>query len=383
LGARTSADGRLRGTLAYYGAHTGRWSARGAQLQNFPRATELDAPAALSVGASYVARAAGLGDGDEEPDTPEITAIRGQLRSCVRASRGSYLASADFAQIEARGLLWLACDEEGLRPYREGADPYKPAAARIYACASGDVTREQRQTGKLSVLACSYGGGAGALRRIAGKQRIDLASLRGVTPQEIVEGFRDAYPLLAGARTGAFFEAEEGDEGYEAGVEPIAERRGGLWRELRRAFVAAAAGSLGSVPAGRGAYRYDAGDVVLTLPSGRHLRYRDVRQEPDPRDPKRRRWTFAAPGRGRVGVWHGLLAENLCQATCRDLLAEALLRVDAAGYEIVLHVHDEIVCEVPRERDLEQLLTLVRVVPTWAVGWPIDVSGAVGVAWSK
>lgn len=391
---RVCADGRLRHVLAYYGAHTGRWAGRGVQPQNLPRCPEgLDGAvvaeallarpcseaggspaevAALRAVVEEAARAATAAGSDLSP----ADALGALLRSAFVAADGRTLLAVDFASVEARGLLWLAGDEAGLDVYRAGQDPYKVAASAIYGAPYDEITKAQRAAGKVSVLGAGFGGGSEAIARFAVAQGIDLAAA-GTTPEVVVEGWRDSRPLVAGRRSGRW-QTPEGRW--------ITQRQGGLWRDTYAAAVAVARGEVAEAYAGRCLWSRRGADLLCRLPSGRALRYREAYMErlPSRWDPSRleERLTFRRP-HGRAQTYGGRAVENMVQATCRDLLAQAMLRLDAAGYEIVLHVHDEVVVELPDPGARAEVEAIVSEVPPWARGFPLAVSGALGRRYAK
>ena len=379
LAARSGpGDARYRGWSAYGGAHTGRWVGRGSQLQNFPRPREiegrpLDVEEVLRDLGSIGETAAGLG-------LTVAETIAAVLRAVVAAPAGEVLVTIDWKSIEARGLLWIADDDAGLQVYRDGRDPYKIQAAAMFGVPYGMVTGTQRQAGKIGVLACGYQGGPGAVERIAGKSRISLAAV-GLDAQTIVDGWRDANAPVAGRRTGKTLDRDDGP--------PIVLRTGGLWKALDRAAKIAAIAGGGSVVAGRCEFRREGRHLVVELPSGRPLVYRDVAVEPTmSKLSGKARMTvcYTSPHGVRVALYGGLLAENVTQAICRDLLAESLVRFERAGLPVVLHVHDEIVCQVERERGesaLREMQALAEEPPLWAAGLPLATSGAVGARWGK
>jgi DNA polymerase len=346
----THADGRVRGALAYYGAHTGRWAGRGTQPQNWPK----------DEGAS---------------DTPEsatdLDSLRPHLRRCVKGP----LCAVDLSQIEARGLLWCAGDTDTLALYAAGDyDPYIPAAASIFKVPESEVTRAARAAGKVTVLACGYGGGYGAVEKMCRQKRVDPESM-GTSVQAMVEGWRDQNPLVAGVRTGRQWEDPEGVK------PPVEIRKGGLWRACRYAFEAVASGREAErhVAGGKARYLSHPDGVLLELPSQRPILYRGVRERPKADDPESMEWCYQHP-KGERTIWHGILVENLVQAMCRDLLAQAMLRLDDAGFKIVLHVHDEVLVETD---DLDEVTRIMEVVPPWAEGLPIAATGSYGSRWSK
>jgi DNA polymerase len=347
---RTSPDGRMRDTHQYYGAHTGRWSGRGMQLQNLPR------PAGVyeSWTADDLDRAADrvCGGGDATP--AEIDLL---LRACLSASPGKTLVVCDYSGVEARALAWMAQDEVSLDVFASGRDPYKSAACDVYGVAYDDVTKAQRQIGKIAVLALGYQGGEGAFERFASGYGIDTSAL-------------DVPAIIAAWRSA-----------HAASVS--------FWYACQRAFVRA-------VDAGRsswvGEFEFvpgsDGRDVAVYLPSGRPVVYRDACVGSDARGrPQCTQFGQAHPGQwGTVHTYGGKLTENLDQAMCRDLMADALVRAEAAGLHPVMHVHDEIVCEVDTCAVTDAygaLHEIMTTIPTWAAGFPLGAAGFTGRRYRK
>ncbi len=363
---RVCADGRLRGILAYYAAHTGRWAGRGFQPQNLPRARDLpediyDTPE----NAPRVAQ-------DRDLQTAEV--LGSLLRGCVHAAPVKYLAVGDYSQVEARVLLWMAGDEANLEPYRRGEDPYRRLGARIWSCEPDAITKAQRSICKVIILACGFGGGDGALTAYAEKMSVDLTEA-GISPKDLVDGWRDAHHLVAGARRGVWTTPD----GRQCVV-----RRGGMWKKLQAAAIGVAQrGESGQ--AARCSLRRVGADMGILLPSGRELIYREARyQEMDDRwGGRSMSITYRHPRGNVVSTYGGRLAENVVQAAARDLLAEALVTLEREGLRPVLHVHDEIICEVDHESDLERVEEIMRRVPPWAEGLPVDVEGCIGRRYSK
>lgn len=318
----------------------------------------------------------------------------------------SCLVTVDFSQVEARGLLWLAGDEDHLAPYRRGADAYLDLAARMFGldyeelerrkAAEGKDAVPQRKLAKVAQLALQFGGGVGALRKSWAKIRA-----AGFEPIEIVERWRDAYPLITGQRTGSTVTVDDEESGESF---PVAVRKGGWWRELHGALKDAVSDSAGrysvhSVPVPRTdvalSFVRDGADVLCYMPNGRPTRYRDARwaevpdRFSDEAGATTRAVVYAHP-KGTRELTRSVAVENAVQSTCRDLLAEALVRLERAGFPVVLHVHDEVVVEVDAEpgsdaaaRALQDVIQIVSEVPEWAVGFPVAAEGDAGARWSK
>ena len=285
-----SPDDRLRDNLAYHRAHTGRWAGRGPQLHNLKRGH----------------------------------AIRGTL--C--APLGMVLAVADLSQIEARVLAWLAGDHEALAAFATG-DPYRAIAARMFGCRVDEVTKEQRQLGKILTLACGYGMGAEKFALTAEAWGVDLQAT-GFDPVQAVQLFRDSRrPTVR------------------------------FWYDVERAFRNGC-GRVGRVEVD--------GDSII-LPSGRRIRYRDVHRGDELRV-------------GPQKTYGGKLVENITQAVARDVMAVAMVAAERAGLSVVLTVHDELVVQTYRDGAAE-LLRIMTTTPEWAEGLPIAADSHVGERYEK
>ena len=348
---RTQRDGRLRGMHGYYDAHTGRWTGRDVQTQNLPRAIE-STPESLP---DDLLAGAPLPSGDR-------AALVGSLiRSCFVGDPG--LIVADFSQVEARALCYLAGDEPGLAVYLSGADPYLRMASLAFGEPVTDKKDKRRQAGKIAELACGYGGGPDALLRMAKKNGVDLEAT-GACPARLVEAWRDLPPAIAGERSGRERTDEQG--------RLRANRRGGFWKQLEREARRALRGE-----GDDGRFSFDGTDLFMHLPSGRTLRYRDAQLGPfEGRDDTIHYWN--PKKKKRVSTYAGRLCENFVQSYCRDFLAEGLVRLEVAGYRTVLHTHDEFVVE-GREDQVAEVCRIVSEPPSWAADFPLAASGS----WSR
>jgi len=376
---RTSADGRLRDSQRYYGAHTGRWSGRGMQLQNLPR----PAKRFEEWGDSELCRAADDAIAGHPTDAETVAVL---LRGTLTAAPGHALVTCDFSGVEARALAWCAGDRDALAVFGSGRDPYKVAASAIFGVSYDSVDGVQRTVGKIAELALGYGMGAAKFEttaRVMGG--VELAAV-GLRAADVVAAWRRAH-----APTVRF------------------------WHAVDRAWRAAAEGRQGSVdrflflPGGRD-------ELAVVLPSGRPVVYQEPRagarglyyRGPGD-DPKALRavcpvhWAelervqpgpegacpdccAVVPGVWRTHIYGGKIAENLIQALCRDLLADALDRAEVAGLRPVLTVHDEIVGEIPcaAARDgYAALQAIMRCPPGWARGFPADAKGWHGKRYRK
>lgn len=335
-----NADGRMRGLLVYHGAATGRWSGKLVQPQNFPRPQkkqdELDA---------IIAK---LKAGEDVSEHGAGTVLASDLlRSMLIADEGNRLMFADYSAIEARVLAWVAGQRDLVETFRKGGDVYKEMASAIYNVSVDSVTDGQRQVGKMAILGCGYGMG--------GKRFAEQCATMGIRVDE-----DEAKRIVAV---------------YREKNNRIAQ----YWRDVENDFVEMVK------DAGR------VGSVKLPLPSGRLLTYHNPRiiqretpwgamrdtAQVDTLNSVTRQWTSQI-------IWGGLLTENVVQATARDLMATAMMALELKGYNVILSVHDEIICEVPDDfGSLDEMIDIMTQVPAWAEGCPINAEGKEGKRYRK
>jgi DNA polymerase len=355
-------DGRIREAFRYCGAHTGRWTAVGLQPHNLPRGFDADVELRTQAAVDLaLAR-----DVDGLRALAARAALRFEellgalVRPCIVGSPGRVLGVVDYAQIEARVLVWLAGDEPGMQDFREGHDVYARMAERLCGAPSGSITKAdpRRKLGKVVVLGLGYGMGPRRFREHAAAEGIDWSAI-GLSPEHVVDAWRDAAPLIAGARS-----------------EDLAYRRGGLWQRLNRAARRAVRDKGGRPFVGALSFRMQGGDLLCVLPSGRFLRYPEARLE-RAEDRDYDNVVYRGREKRRPG-YGGLWTENAVQAIARDLIAGALVRLEAAGLPVVMHVHDEVVCELDAgraEEDLRRMVAICEELPPWAEGLPLKAEG--------
>lgn len=328
-------DGRVKGMFQYCGANrTGRWAGRGVQLHNLPRNNlkELDyARAEFSQGDYEFAKCV----------FPNIADTSSQLirTAFIPEANHSFIIS-DFSAIEARVVAWLANERWRLDVFNSHGKIYEASAAQMFKVPIESVTKgsDLRTRGKIAELALGYGGSEGALQRMDTAGQLPLKEER----LELVYAWRAANPGIVG-----FWEAINLAASSAINGQPM--RMSGM------------------------SFSMDRGSLKITLPSGRALYYLGARI-----------------GEGKFGAcikYHGLdqktkkwfpqdtyggkLTENVTQAIARDCLADAMLRSDIQGFKIVMHVHDEIVVEVPEstaEFNLERLDKIMCTPPWWGSG---------------
>ena len=393
-----SHQGRIYGMFYYFGAATGRWTGEGVQLHNLPRdsyypeewegATELaalDMPEAMKILYDDIFFAASR-------------CVRGAL--C--APEGKNFVASDFSSVEARGLALLANEAAILKAFDEGMDVYKIAAASTFDVPYDEVTKAQRQVGKVQDLALGYNGGIGALVTMGTGYGIDLETLPPlILPSATHEELGGTY----GAKALATMYKKQNPEikiSFNAAVAcDILKRRWrdvhpatcDFWKDLNAAAVGAIANPGDVFEVGDLKYVVHNDFLKCLLPSGRLLQYYQpqMRINPTPWDESHSAVTYmslkVANGRTtrawvRTPTYGGKLAENVVQAYCRDLLAWAMLRLEKAGFKLVMHVHDEAVAESPTDRQAE-FDRIMEIVPAWAAGMPIKSSGWIGRRYRK
>lgn len=383
---RACKDGRIRGAFVYHGCGTGRWSGSGVQPQNLSRGSISDPETALD--ALHVG---GFALMDLVWGRPMDVAAS-CIRSVLTAAPGKELVCADFSSIEARVNAWVAGETKVLEAFRSGKDLYKVSAGGIFNTTYDKVDKQQRQVGKVSTLSLGYSGGIGAFASMAKNYGIDLETL----PAFVLQGFGDEDTLRMSRRTAGMFlkknpGAMSADAATACDIIKTLWRRANtrivdLWARLEEAAISAVANPGGVYTYAGIQYGVVGGFLKCRLPSGRFLHYYEpeiVTKKTDwgndksfiaywSINQKTRQWEKSRTN----GLYGGLLCENICQAISRDFTAEAIVRLERAGYPVVLHVHDEVVSEVDAGfGSLTEFEQIVAASPTWAAGCPISAEG--------
>lgn len=343
-------DLRMRGLLLFHGAGTGRWSGKGPQIQNFPARSWM-----LSIDKNVVENYMPLvraGEIDHiELFFPILEIISLSLRACLRAAPGKKFIGGDFAAIEARVLAWLAGEDDLLDLFRKGADVYKPLAASIYHVPVEQVTKVMRDIGKRARLGCGFGMGAEKFVVTAWKEARQIISLD--FSERVIATYRDESPAIVA-----------------------------MWAELNHAAMDAVRRPGEVVHACDGKLRFSVrGEFLwIVLPSGkRMLAYhkpviRDMMTPWGERRPCVCFWGEAPTTRKWIlqKSYGGFWAENVTQAVARDVMLEAMFRVEAAGYPLVGTVHDQLLSEVDEDfGSVEEYNDLMCEIPAWAKGLPV------------
>ena len=334
-------DGRVHGLLQFYGANrTGRWAGRLVQVQNLPQNHIEDLELARRL-----VREGRFEDVEMLYDsTPKV--LSELIRTAFVPEPGCRFVVADFSAIEARVLAWLAGERWRLEVFSSHGKIYEASASAMFHVPIGEVTKGSslRQKGKIAELGLGYGGAAGALVSMGaldmGLSEDDLPSL--------VAAWRRANPHI----TQFWWDVDK------AAVEAVTKRA--------------------KTRAGRIGFEYRSGILFVMLPSGRKLAYVKPRMAVNKfgREGLTYEGILENKKWGRIETYGPKLVENIVQGTARDLLAEAMLRVERKGYPIVMHCHDEIIAEVPEGNgSVEEMCEVMAVRPSWAEGLPLRADG--------
>ena len=334
-------DGRVHGLLQFGGAsRTFRWAGRLVQAQNLPQNHLPDLNLARDI----------VRSGDEEQLELLFGSVPNTLSELIRTAfiprDGCRFIVADFSAIEARVLAWLAGEEWVLEEFRGKGKIYEATASRMFhipqeTIVKGHPNYEYRQKGKQATLSCGYGGGVGALKAMGAKMPEEEM-------QPLVDAWRAANPHIVR-----------------------------FWNALGNA-VSEVIEKHNSVRVGKVVVYRKEGHMLIRLPGGRDLCYLSPRFVTN-RFGSRGIGYLAAGAGGKMELqetFGGKIAENCTQAIARDLLAHAMLNLEAAGYPIVFHVHDEAVMEVPiGQGSVEEACRVMAIPPDWARDLPLRADG--------
>lgn len=333
-------DHRLRGILQFYGANrSGRWAGRLVQTHNLAKNTLPDLALARELATEGDFETMGTLFGETAFVFSEL------IRTAFIPSDGCRFVVSDFSAIEARVLAWIAGEEWVLDAFRAGKDIYCETAAMMYhvPVEKHGANSHLRQKGKVAVLACGYQGGVGAMKRMDKGGSIPEDEL-----QSVVDQWREANPRVVK-----------------------------LWRTCEMAAKTAIQEHR-TVRILRGIeFSYINRNLFIKLPSGRKLCYWDTRLKQDDYtgrlsivymgvNQETKQW-------GETETYGGKLVENIVQATARDCLAVAMTRVSSLDYKIVMHVHDEMIVDVPStDTEAPGKITAIMAQPIdWAEGLPL------------
>lgn len=356
--AATGPDGRIRGTLQFYGAtRTGRWAGRLLQVQNLPRTylKHQNEVRQLIKGKQVEALEMIYGDVND--------VLSQMIRTALIPAPGSVFIDADFSAIEARLIAWEAKEEWVLDVFRTTGKIYETTAARMFGIpvetiVKGHPNYSYRQRGKVATLALGYQGGVGAMRRmdVSGA----LKDLPDEEIQDMVNRWREQNPNIVQ-----------------------------LWRTMEHAAKFVINSKRGCLAIPGVTFRMEASTtcpfpfMTMSLPSGRKLYYANPSVGDDGHihymEQTDRGWQDSE-------TYGGKLTENLTQAIGRDCLEFALDNLKVAGFKVVFHIHDEVVIERKTndpEADLYEVRRIMSQPAPWAKGLPLNAEGWVGDFFTK
>ena len=333
-------DGRVHGLLQFYGANrTGRWAGRLVQIHNLPQNHMED----LELARSLVKE--GRYDLVEllYDSTPDV--LSELIRTAFVARPGCRFIVSDFSAIEARVMGYLAGEGWVMEEFRGAGKIYEQTASKMFHIPIEEITKGSpyRARGKVASLACQYGGAEGALISMGALNFVEEEELKG-----LVQSWRTANPHIVN-----------------------------YWYEIDGA-VKAAVKERKMTKVGMVTVYYQSGMLKIALPSGRVLSYVRPRMTVNRFGSEsvsyegigtNRKWT-------RIESYGAKFCENIVQATARDVLAEAMLRLEKKGFDIVCHIHDEVVLEVPEgSSSVEEVNEIMEVCPDWCEGLPLKAAG--------
>lgn len=417
--ACVSADGRARGLHQFHAASTGRWGGRRIQQQNMPRPVlkggEIDwVFEMLARENAYQALDLMYGE-----ITPPVSSC---LRGMIATKPGRRFVVSDFSNVEGRVLPWLSGEEWKLDLFRAidsgaGKDIYLVSASGIFGEEIDDKEDPRRQVGKVSELALGYQGGPGAYASMAANYAIVVEDILPViwpvSSEERRETAIQSWESIGKARKVMSRDAWVAAELVKIPWREKHPMTVAYWRDIEDAAIAAVEQPGRITKVGRGIstiqFRMAGSFLFMRLPSGRCLAYpypkliwrkmpwkdRDGKavckivltyfsRIDESKKAKIVPDHYNSSKWARVATYGGELTENADQAVSRDLLRDALFRAEAAGYPIVMHVHDEGVAELPVGKGtLAELNEIMAVVPPWAAGLPMASAGWEGSRYRK
>lgn len=332
-------DNRSRGLIQFYGANrTGRYSGRLIQVQNLRRNNLKD----LDLARSLVK--------NRDYETMEIlyespSDILSQLiRTAFIPKEGTRFIISDFSAIEARVLAWLAGEQWVLDAFENGEDIYCRTASRMFGVPveKHGVNGHFRQKGKIATLACGYQGALGALKAMGG---IEMG-LSEDELQSIVDSWREANPNIVSLWWD-----------IDSVVKRVIKTRS---KEEYKNLVIS----------------YEKGIIFIELPSKRRLAYPKTKIGMNRFGGESVVYEGVVLGNkwDKIESYGGKFVENIVQAIARDILAEAMMRLEKKGFNIVMHIHDEVVIESDSS-SIEEINEIMSVVPSWAPGLILDADG--------
>lgn len=315
-------DGTVKGMLQYYGAaHTGRWAGRIVQLHNLPKNhIELKL---LNLARNLVISNDFNTLEDCFDDIPDV--LSQLIRTAFIAHQGNTFIVCDYSAIEARVISWLANEKWRMEVFANSGDIYCASASQMYGVPveKHGVNSELRAKGKVAELALGYQGAIGALTAMDFKNELSEAD-----KESILNKWRDSNPNIVK-----------------------------MWSDIENSCIKAIKNPGMKLEMNKCTIELVSGDLYITLPSGRWIKYRRARLTSG-------KMEFMDLSDRGTEIWSktygGKIVENIVQATARDCLAMAMLRLANKGYDIKFHVHDEVIVEVKSTLDVPKELETIR-----------------------
>ena len=345
-------NGKIRNTLVYHGASTGRWASRGGlNLQNIARPTLSDEEIEHAIPRVF-------GDG-----TGTMQELSSLVRSAIRSPAGKTFVDVDFSSIENRVGVWLAGQNNKVELFRRGLDEYKTFASEsLYNIPYEAVTKEQRQIAKSAVLGAMFGQGARGLVKYSGGMGVVMSEAQA---QVAVDNYRSSYSkvksLWYACEEAAISAVNSPGVGFSAGAKlKLKVARGALWLQL---------------PSGRLICWQRPQAELLTTPWGSQKTGITIHSQ----NTFTRQW-------GRNNLIGASIFQSAVQGTARDFLAVAMLNLDKAGFEMVNSVHDEVLLLVEEQNGESSLADVVKIMttpPEWAPDFPLAAEGWHGKRYRK
>lgn len=345
-------EGRIRNTLVYHGASTGRWASRGGlNLQNIARPTLSDEEIERCIPRVFDQATGSMG---------ELSSL---VRSGIKAPDGKTFVDVDFSSIENRVGVWLAGQKDKIEMFRKGLDEYKTfASTALYRVAYDEVTKDQRQIAKSAVLGAMFGQGAKGLVKYAEGMGVKLSEGEA---KNAVDNYRTAYALVkelwASCEEAATNAIQNPGQPFAAGKKiTLKVAKGALWMQL---------------PSGRLICWQRPKLELVTTPWGAEKFGITVHSQ----NTYTRAWT-------RNNLIGSSIFQSAVQGTARDFLAEAMLNLDKAGYEVINSVHDEVLLLVEEQNGESAMNDVIRIMttpPSWAPDFPLAAEGWFGKRYRK
>ena len=345
-------EGRIRNTLVYHGASTGRWASRGGlNLQNIARPTISDEEIERAIPSVFVQAKGTMQD------------LSSLVRSAISAPLGKAFVDVDFSSIENRVGVYLAGQKDKVELFRKGLDEYKVFASEsLYHVPYDEVTKDMRQVSKSAVLGAMFGQGAKGLVKYAEGMGVNLSDVQA---KNAVDNYRMSYArvkdLWAMCEQAAILAVENPGNPFRAGDRLVLKvAKNALWMQL---------------PSGRLICWQRPQLELLTTPWGAQKPGVTVHSQ----NTYTRQW-------GRNALIGSSIFQSAVQGTARDCLAVAMLNLEQAGYEVINSIHDEVLLlveEQSAESALDDVINIMTTPPTWAPDFPLAAEGWHGKRYRK